>query len=198
MAPIALIVGLGNPGEKYARTRHNIGFMLVDALAAAHGWSWQSKSRYPAQIAAGLHTPDETPVWLMKPDTFMNRSGEAVARFSKDKNLLPEQILVIHDELDFYLGKIKGASDRGAAGHNGVQSIIDHLGGKNFYRIRFGIGKAPSSDQSDTAGADYVLAGFRPEEKKQLDRLIADRVKGMDVLLETGSWDRALALINTH
>lgn len=143
-----LIVGLGNPGEKYKKTRHNLGFRVVDELQKIHGFSdWQIKKKFRAEISEGVINGQKT--ILAKPQTFMNDSGLAVrkivtnyklsayAKTSADKPTT--NLFVVHDDLDIELGKIKLAENRGSAGHKGVQSIIDNLGTKSFVRIRLGI-----------------------------------------------------------
>src|SRR3989339_194990 len=164
-----IIVGLGNPGEQYKNTRHNAGFMLIDALAEKHHAQWQENKKFEAEIC---ETSDGL---LVKPQTFMNNSGQSVQAALSYYNLLPKKLgilkqknsnlsdtlIILHDDLDINFGKYKKAIDRGAAGHNGVRSIINHLKTKNFVRLRIGI-KGNKPNQMPTE--KYVLQKFSKEE----------------------------------
>ncbi len=158
-----LIVGLGNPGSEYDRTRHNIGFAAVDAIAQKLGASLRKEkfeSLYgTAQIA------DEQ-VLLVKPQTYMNLSGQAVRQFMDYWKIDSEDLLVLHDELDLELGVMRLAIGSGAAGNRGVKSIIDHVGGKNFYRLRLGIGRPERGNP-----VDFVLNRFSKEQQVVADEL---------------------------
>ncbi len=132
-----LFVGLGNPGPKYAGHRHNVGFMALDRIADAHGFGpWRGK--FQGQVSEGRLGNDK--VVLLKPETFMNNSGQAVIALANYYKILPEQILVIHDELDFPPGTIRVKQGGGDGKHNGLKSIISHLGSNKFLRLRVGIG----------------------------------------------------------
>jgi len=160
-----LIVGLGNPGEKYKKTRHNLGFLMVDYLAAGNKWKENKKANclyIKKQI--GLEE-----VELIKPLTFMNNSGKTVNYLQKKHRLKPENILIIHDEIDLPLGEIRIQKGRGPAGHKGVQSIINQLGTKDFIRIRVGI-KPVENQSSDTE--KFVLEKFTPAEEKIVQQTI--------------------------
>ena len=155
---IKLIVGLGNPGRQYEKTRHNAGFLFLDTLAQELGCAWSNESRFQGLFAEGSVANNK--VMLLKPDTFMNRSGQSVGKIARYYKLLPEEILVVHDELDFNPGVVKLKKDGGHAGHNGLRDIIAHLGAKEFYRLRIGIGRP-------TAGkvvADFVLSSPSKQE----------------------------------
>jgi len=155
---IKLIVGLGNPGRQYEKTRHNAGFLFLDALAEELGCSWSNESRFQGLFAEG--SVANSKVMLLKPDTFMNRSGQSVGKIARYYKLLPEEILVVHDELDFYPGVVKLKKDGGHAGHNGLRDIIAHLGSKEFYRLRIGIGRPAAG----TIVVDFVLSSpSKPE-----------------------------------
>jgi PTH1 family peptidyl-tRNA hydrolase len=149
---IKLIVGLGNPGQQYEKTRHNAGFLFLDALAVEMGCTWSSQSRFQGLFAEGNIASGK--VMLLKPDTFMNRSGQSVGKVARYYKLLPEEILVVHDELDFNPGVVRLKKDGGHAGHNGLRDIVAHLGSKEFYRLRFGIGRPPAGK----VVADFVLS----------------------------------------
>jgi len=155
---IKLIVGLGNPGRQYEKTRHNAGFLFLDALAQELGFSWSNESRFKGLFAEGSVASEK--IMLLKPSTFMNRSGQSVGKIARYYKLLPEEILVVHDELDFNPGVVKLKQDGGHAGHNGLRDIIAHLGSKEFYRLRIGIGR-PAAEK---VIADFVLSSPSKEE----------------------------------
>jgi PTH1 family peptidyl-tRNA hydrolase len=161
-----LIVGLGNPGAKYQNTRHNFGFLAVDLLAKKLGLTWRDSTKLKAEVAKN------TGYVLAKPMTFMNQSGFAVSALLKFYKLSPADLIVIHDELDIDFGRWKLSVDSRAAGHNGVQSIIDQLGSKKFARYRLGIRSdlyrgADADLPADEAGK-FVLEKFNTEETKKL------------------------------
>jgi peptidyl-tRNA hydrolase, PTH1 family len=149
---IKLIVGLGNPGRQYEKTRHNAGFLFLDALVQELGCAWSSESRFQGLFAEGSIASGK--VMLLKPDTFMNRSGCSVGKIARYYKLDPEEILVVHDELDFNPGVVRLKKDGGHAGHNGLKDIIAHLGSKEFYRLRIGIGRPADGKVI----ADFVLS----------------------------------------
>jgi len=149
---IKLIVGLGNPGRQYEKTRHNAGFLFLDSLADDLGCAWVNESKFQGVLAQGKIA--NTPVMLLKPDTFMNRSGLSVGKIARYYKLQPEEILVVHDELDFNPGLVKLKKDGGHAGHNGLRDIISHLNSNSFYRLRIGIGR-PAAGK---VVADFVLS----------------------------------------
>lgn len=152
-----LIVGLGNPGRKYATHRHNIGFMCVDSLSHLYGITVQkrrSKATYGQGVIIGRH------VVLAKPQTFMNTSGEAVAPLGQWFKIPPDRILVIYDDLDLDLGKVRVRPGGGSGGHNGIKSIISRLGTNSFPRIRIGIGRPVHGDP-----VDYVLNRFSVDQE---------------------------------
>jgi PTH1 family peptidyl-tRNA hydrolase len=149
---IKLIVGLGNPGRQYEKTRHNAGFLFLDTLADDLGCSWVNESKFQGAFAQGKLA--NTPVMLLKPDTFMNRSGQSVGKVARYYKLQPDEILVVHDELDFNPGIVKLKKDGGHAGHNGLRDIIAHLNSNQFCRLRIGIGR-PAAGK---VVADFVLS----------------------------------------
>lgn len=148
---IRLIVGLGNPGQQYEKTRHNTGFLFLDSLASELGVFWVNQPKFQGLFAEGKIGSER--VMLLKPGTFMNRSGESVGKVARYYKLLPEEILVVHDELDFNPGSVRLKKDGGHAGHNGLRDIIGQLGSNEFYRLRIGIGR-PAAHKSV---ADFVL-----------------------------------------
>lgn len=190
MAALKLIVGLGNPGAQYDRTRHNAGFDYVDELASSLGASWQLDSKYLAEMAkvniAG------TTVWLMKPMTFMNRSGQSVASFANFYKFDPKQILVAHDELDLPAGVARFKLGGGHGGHNGLRDIIARLGNiKDFYRLRLGIGHPGSAAEV----VNYVLGKPHPDDQIRLARAI-DAAIAETPKVVAGDWQKAMNLLH--
>jgi PTH1 family peptidyl-tRNA hydrolase len=170
-----LVVGLGNPGREYARNRHNVGWMVVDELARRHGGSWRAKfNGQLAEIRIDGHK-----VALLKPETFMNDSGRSVQAAVKFFKLDPDAVLVVHDEGDLELARMQARIGGGAGGHNGVRSVIEHLGTPEFMRLRVGVGRPGRGDQRKLA--DFLLADFRPEDDRDaLVRAAADAVETLD------------------
>lgn len=161
-----LIVGLGNPGRKYKKTRHNIGFMVVDELLSRHGFKLNKKKfngEYAMENLAGEK------VIFLEPQTYMNLSGNAVRPLMEYFSIEPEDLLVIYDDLDLPTGKIRLRAKGGHGGHNGMRSIIEHLGTKEFNRIRFGVGRPANT----VAVVDYVLADFAKAERDTIKESIA-------------------------
>ncbi len=156
-----LIIGLGNPGSQYELTRHNVGFRVVDRLAAQQRWTWERRGR--AMLANGNIGSEK--VVLIKPLTFMNNSGEAVGELVRWYKVQPEDILVVYDELDLPVGKIRLRSNGSAGGHNGLSSIIHHLHTNLFPRLRVGIGR-PDNNRMETV--DYVLGVPGGDERIEL------------------------------
>ena len=167
---IKLIVGLGNPGQQYEKTRHNAGFLFLDSLAKEFGCVWSSQARFQGLFAEYSVSGDK--VMLLKPDTFMNRSGQSVGKIARYYKLFPEEILVVHDELDFNPGVLKLKKGGGHAGHNGLRDIISHLDSKDFYRLRVGIGR-PSAGK---VVADYVLSS---PSKTEMSEIVSVLSSGM-------------------
>lgn len=163
-----LIIGLGNPGEKYTGTRHNAGFMFVDILRLK--WSFpdfEFQKKFNAQISHGKFQQKE--IVLIKPQTFMNSSGETVKKILYFYKLTPESLLVIHDDLDIMNGKYKVAVNSSSAGHNGAQNIIDQLGTQEFQRVRIGIGQTKEEALVCRIDAhDFVLEKFSQEEMEKI------------------------------
>ncbi len=157
-----LIVGLGNPGPQYELTRHNAGFLALDYFADQQGWSL-SAEKWQGQHGSGRLARRR--VVLVKPQTFMNRSGECVIRFADFHRIKPDSILILHDDLDLPLGKIKVAAQGGAGGHNGIRSLMQHLGRQDFARLKIGIGRPPRNEQGQGVPIEqYVLSAFSDEE----------------------------------
>lgn len=180
-----LVVGLGNPGAKYALTRHNIGFMLVDVWVRELKAS--EKSEHKAQVfTATLSHPEHKTsqkVIFCKPQTFMNLSGDSVRALIDFYKIDPQQIVVAHDEIDQPFGQIKLQTQRGHGGHNGIRDIHLKLGHNNYYRLRMGVGR-PSSATDDVA--DYVLHPFSSTEKKQLPDFLNLSITALESLIFKG------------
>jgi len=174
-----LIVGLGNPGKRYENTRHNVGFLAIDYLAQQMGIR-VDKEKNRALIGEGKF--GEEKVVLVKPQTYMNLSGEAVAPLAAWYKVEPEDILVTYDDLALEVGKIRIRGQGSHGGHNGVRSLISHLKTEKIPRIKIGIGAPPP--QWDTA--DYVLGNFSPAEKKIIGEAIEKTAKAMEVILQQG------------
>ena len=173
------IVGLGNPGEEYAETRHNVGFRVVDELAK----SCDTHIRRPQYRALTATVRlGRTEVLVMKPLTYMNRSGESVAAALSDQGLAPSDLLVIYDDVDLPLGRVRVRPDGGSGGHNGIQSIIDELGAASFARVRLGIGRARDAAEM----VDHVLSPFSAEEATGLQLLIERGVDATKVFVADG------------
>ena len=174
-----LLIGLGNPGSQYERTRHNVGFRVMDALATKYALRWERRNR--ALLANG-NIGDEKVV-LIKPLTFMNNSGEAVSELVRWYKVQPEDILVIYDDLDLPVGQIRLRPKGSAGGHNGLSSIIHHLHTDQFPRLRVGIGR-PTNSHMNTV--DYVLGATSGDEGIQLATAEDHAVDAVPVILQQG------------
>jgi len=158
-----VIVGLGNPGREYAETRHNVGFRVADEIARRLDLQWRKDSDITFAKSFG-----EQAFLVVKPQTFMNRSGYAVSRFAEYHHIEPADILVVVDDVDLPLGRIRVRA-RGSAGtHNGLKSVVEQLGTREFPRLRLGVGRGDARRDL----ADYVLATFDPDEKPEVDKLV--------------------------
>lgn len=183
-----LFVGLGNPGAKYAHNRHNIGFMVLDRIAEDHGFGpWRAK--FQGQMTEGRLGGDK--VILLKPETFMNLSGQAVGEAMRFYKLTPADVVVFHDELDLAPGKVRVKSGGGHAGHNGLRSIHQHIGAE-YDRVRLGIGHPGHKDRV----APYVLSDFAKAEQDWLDDVIRGCSDGASALAddEPAKFSNAVAL----
>jgi peptidyl-tRNA hydrolase, PTH1 family len=153
-----LVVGLGNPGREYERTRHNAGWLVLDELARRHDGSWRSKfSGSLAEVRLG-----DLRLALLKPETYMNESGRSVGAAVRFFKVEPEQVLVVHDDVDLEPGRLQARAGGGLAGHNGLRSLAQHLGSQDFLRLRIGVGRPGRGDPRSVA--DWVLSPFAPEE----------------------------------
>ena len=173
-----LVAGLGNPGREYAGHRHNVGHMVVDELARRHGGSWRGKfSGDLSELRIG-----EARVALLKPMTYMNESGRSAGAAVRFFKLPPEQLLVVHDEGDFDLGRLQARLGGGLAGHNGLRSIAQALGTQEFLRLRIGVGRPRRGDPRPLA--DYVLSNFEPED--EADAIVARAADAVEAILAEG------------
>ena len=186
-----LIVGLGNPEPKYDQTRHNIGFDAVDSLAKAWSLSWKENKRFQGLIAEGV-SPYGNKIRLLKPLTYMNRSGQAVRAVIDWYKIAPGSVLVIYDDMDLPVGRLRIRRSGSAGGHNGMKSIIAHLGKQDFPRLRIGIGKSDGKKQ--TIG--HVLGKFAPEEKKVIQEMLDISVNAVEKSLKEGI-DKAMNIYNS-
>jgi PTH1 family peptidyl-tRNA hydrolase len=190
---IKLIVGLGNPGAEYEATRHNAGFWLVDQLARMGAASLRVEGRFHG-VAARARLWDQD-IWLLKPSTFMNRSGLAVVSLARFYKILPDEILVAHDEMDLPAGTVKLKRGGGSGGHNGLKDITAHLSTQEYWRLRIGVGHprnaaaAAATGREDVVG--YVLKPPRREEQQAIDEAI-DRSLAPLSLLAKGEAERAM------
>jgi PTH1 family peptidyl-tRNA hydrolase len=187
-----LVVGLGNPGAQYAAHRHNVGFMVIDRLAAQHGEPFRSK--FAGELSR-LHLEGEQPdLLLLKPLTYMNRSGSSVQPCASFFKLPPSRLIVIHDELDLPLGTVRLKRGGGHAGHNGLRDIIAHLG-PDFYRVRIGIGRPPAGFTGEMA--DYVLSPFTAEARELLPKYLKQAAQVVLDIAARG-FDAAMKRANTR
>lgn len=188
-----LVAGLGNPGEKYERTRHNAGFLAIDNFAAGLGISAQSEKMQG--LYAGVRVEGRQ-VILLKPQTFMNRSGQCVAGFARYFNIEPGNIMVIHDDLDLEPGRIKIAPGGGAGGHKGIRSVISHLGTDAFCRFKLGIGRPYITGEGRGQPVEkYVLSPFTEEQWRIFRENLAAVDEGIRLFV-TGGAGAAMNKIN--
>ena len=180
MATSWLVVGLGNPGPAYARTRHNVGFMTVNELAQRCGAQWRKARGARAEIAA--ITIGDAAVTLAKPQTFMNLSGDAVAALTRTRHIGPDQIIVVHDEIDLELGQLRAKLGGGDNGHNGLRSIRACVGSGEFYRVRIGVSR-PAGDRDP---ADWVLGGFGASQIDEAKVMISQAADAVQSLVRDG------------
>ncbi|MGH9010717.1 MAG: aminoacyl-tRNA hydrolase [Acidimicrobiia bacterium] len=174
-----LVVGLGNPGEEYHRTRHNVGAEVVEILARRHGGKLrrQKERSLTDEVNVGGKR-----IALAIPLTYMNLSGEAVAPLMRRYGVEPGQLVVVQDEMDFELGRLQVKDGGGLAGHNGLKSIVAHLHTQDFVRVRIGIGKPPGSRQ----GADHVLRRFSKAERQEIDVVLEEAADAVELILAEG------------
>ncbi|HRX69601.1 MAG: aminoacyl-tRNA hydrolase [Candidatus Competibacteraceae bacterium] len=191
-APILrLVVGLGNPGPEYAQTRHNAGFWLVDALASQQSGFFRPEGRYHGETCRIALAGQE--LWLLKPMTYMNRSGQAVAALTRFHKIPLSAILVVHDDLDLPPGTVRLKRGGGHGGHNGLRDLIAHLGGNDFARLRLGIGHPGDSREV----LDHVLRRAPRSEQELIEQAIADALRELPRML-AGQWERATHALHSR
>lgn len=191
MNEIKLIVGLGNPGREYEATRHNAGFWWLDEFARAHNANFKADSKFHGLVArAALHGHE---IHLLKPQTFMNVSGRAVGAVAQFYKIEPAQILVVHDELDLPPGSAKLKLGGGHGGHNGLKDIIAHLGTKDFWRLRLGIGHP--GERSEVS--NFVLDAPRKEEKLLIEEAM-QRAQNVAMLITEGKLEAAMLKLHSN
>lgn len=189
MTTPGLVVGLGNPGPEYAATRHNAGFWFVECLAHRLGCTLKREARFHGFVA---HARADD-LWLLQPQTFMNRSGIAVVALARFYRILPERILIVHDELDLPPGSLRLKFGGGLGGHNGLKDIVPHLGTQDFWRLRIGIGHPGDRDEV----VNYVLKPARREEQPSIDAAL-DRALDAWPLIARGEWNAAMQKLNAR
>lgn len=189
-----LIVGLGNPGEQYRSTRHNIGFLVVDQLKkqwGGEGYQEKWQALHASNSCRGKK------VHIIKPLTFMNRSGKAVVQYYRFFKMTPDQLLVIHDDLDMAPGRIKLVKGGGTGGHNGIKSIVESLGTQDFYRLKIGIGRPGKNGiHPDFPVENFVLSNFDDAETKVVESRFSSLQQGVELFLH-GETAKALGLLNS-
>lgn len=188
MACVKLIVGLGNPGEEYQFSPHNLGFAVVDRLAERHS---VRMARKQAQSLCGRFAFDEEEVWLIKPQTYMNLSGVAVKEWLGKQNCGPEELLVIADDLDLPWGGLRIRQKGGAAGHHGLESIIGAIGSQQFARLRIGVG--PEHPVADTV--NYLLSPLKKSQRREIEDIIDRASDAVETILKEGA-AKAMNLFN--
>jgi PTH1 family peptidyl-tRNA hydrolase len=187
---IKLIVGLGNPGPKYSETRHNAGFWFVEDLASQYRSRFLPEKKFHGEVARiSLEGKD---IWLLKPETYMNRSGLSVVSLAAFYKIAPENILVAHDEIDLKAGTARLKSGGGHGGHNGLRDIISHLGTKDFQRLRIGVDHPGSKDLV----VDYVLKRPDSKDRQAIEDSINDALRVMPKIA-AGEWEKAMHLLHT-
>jgi PTH1 family peptidyl-tRNA hydrolase len=182
-----IIAGLGNPGTRYDATPHNIGFEAVDAIAAEAGASWESKKAFNCLMARCSFAGSQ--VLLVKPQTFMNLSGDSVAPVVKYHNASVSDLLVVHDDIDLPAGRIRLRKGGSSGGHNGIRSVVERLGDPGFVRLKLGVGK----DRGNVVA--HVLGKFAPDVRKTMDAVVAAAVKAAAAVLRDGP-ERAMNEFN--
>ena len=182
-----VIVGLGNPGAQYENTPHSIGFEAVDAIAAAMGATWQEKKQFSCLMARGTFAGQQ--VILAKPQTYMNLSGNSVAPLVKYNNATAADLLVIQDDIDLPVGRMRIRKTGSCGGHNGIRNIISALGTTAFTRLKLGVGK----DKADVVA--HVLGKFDPATRKTMDVVVAEAVHAAELILTQGP-DKAMNVYN--
>ena len=186
------IIGLGNPGAKYDKTRHNVGFEVLDDLAKLWQMSWQENRRFKGYFSEGRALGNHK-IYLLKPLTYMNLSGESIRAVMDWYKLEPESLLIVYDDLDLAVGRLRIRLSGSAGGHNGIKSAIAHIGGQNFPRLRIGIGQKTADKET----ISHVLGKFTPEEKPIVSETIDLAIAAIEMSLKEGL-EKAMSLYNAR
>ena len=184
MDDIRLVVGLGNPGREYEGSRHNIGYTVVEKLAADAGVRWQAKARFSGEVAeaqVGSRT-----LLLLKPTTFMNLSGQSCAALLHWHKLAPSQMFVVVDDADLEIGRLRLRQQGSSGGHRGLKSVAESVGTEQWPRLRIGIGRPNVPQQARDGLVGFVLGKFRPDERAKVDDVVARAMKAITVACERG------------
>jgi PTH1 family peptidyl-tRNA hydrolase len=192
-----LIVGLGNPEPKYDRTRHNIGFAAVDALADYWQVSLSANRKFQGEFGEGRGPKDK--IRLLKPQTYMNNSGRSIRAVLDWYKLPPQSVLIVYDDLDLPLGRLRLRLSGSAGGHNGMKSAIAHIGTQDFPRLRIGIGRPKNAavDSNDKKTIGYVLGKFSSEETELMDRVLKLAIEAIELSLRQGV-EKSMSLYNSR
>jgi PTH1 family peptidyl-tRNA hydrolase len=192
-----LIVGLGNPEPKYDRTRHNIGFATVDALADYWQVSLSANRKFQGEFGEGRGPKDK--IRLLKPQTYMNNSGRSIRAVLDWYKLPPQSVLIVYDDLDLPLGRLRLRLSGSAGGHNGMKSAIAHIGTQDFPRLRIGIGRPKNAavDSNDKKTIGYVLGKFSSEETELMDRVLKLAIEAIELSLRQGV-EKSMSLYNSR
>ena len=187
---ILLVAGLGNPGRDYELSRHNLGWVAIDAYASKHGLAWKGAPDFESVVAREELVAGRT-LWFVKPQTYMNESGRAIAAFARYHRIAPEEVAAVYDDLTIDLGLVKVSVSGSDAGHNGVASLLEHLG-TGFARLRLGVGPKmpPEMDLKD-----FVLAPFTQEQLTLIQQKTDSYVHGLELLIASGP-DMAMNQLN--
>lgn len=191
MAQIKLIAGLGNPGTQYEATRHNVGFWFLNELARSKGAQFKHERKFHGEVAKV--TLEGQDIWLIKPLTYMNRSGQAVASLAHFYKIPPESILVVHDELDIATGLVRLKKGGGHGGHNGLRDMISQLGDKGFMRLRLGIDHPGHSSEV----SHYVLSKPKPEDARLMEYAIDEVLRQLHLIIP-GEMEKAMNHLHSY
>lgn len=188
-----LIVGLGNPGTKYAGTRHNIGFEIIDTLSKRWQLPLKEDRKFRGEYGEGIERGER--IRLLKPLTYMNRSGQSIRAVLDWFKLPPESVLVVYDDMDLPVGRLRLRLSGSAGGHNGMKSTISHLGTQEFPRLRIGIGATDKGDEGGAAVVSHVLGKFSPTERERMDVVVDYAIQAVELSLVEGI-EKAMSLYN--
>ena len=193
--PPCLIVGLGNPGNKYAGTRHNIGFEVVDRISKTWNLPLKEERRFQGEYGVGLG-PTRQKVYLLKPLTYMNRSGQSMRAALDWLKLEPSQVMVVYDDMDLPVGRLRLRLSGSAGGHNGMKSAISHLGTQEFPRLRIGIGAGNRAGDGDNAVIGHVLGNFSKAERTTMDAVVDTALRALEKALADGV-EKSMSIYNS-